>query len=387
MGKGENSIFIEPFDIKYIKRPHDIFINKSQIIESLILYDKIYVSLYGKEKVINELILMLGEHIFKQCIKNKTIVFVNSDFWVGVRNKDNLGMQIGTPYIESIRDYEIEEKIDIVVKRTVQECWSTKGQSKKITRLILDNMESVQYKDFDNKKLRENLLNELRDRELCKKNNNSAYLDMLGQSLLESAEYDIDLKDDKLIIETNLKDEDDKKRLFGLLSAYMFNILYANTAIFTSSFVNSNTLWTRSSTIDIVESRFNKIYKNIDNQSKNFEYLCQIDKVPDIKKLSSEGKIDIKNALKIRERSGKLREFIFNLRSDNKEELVHEYLNLLETEKPKYDNIPIKTIRFILGWKFPVVAATDMFILPKIEKKFTNNVRIKDVFGKDIDNI
>ncbi|GFP77460.1 hypothetical protein [Clostridium fungisolvens] len=387
MGKGENSIFIEPFDIKYIKRPHDILLNKAQIIESLILYDKIYLSLYGREKTISELISMLGEDIFKQCIKNKIIVFVNSDFSLGVRNKDNLGMQIGTPFIEATRDDEVEEKIDIIVKRTLQECWSTKGQSKKITRLILDNMESVKYKDFDNKMLRNNLLNELRDKELCKRNNNSALLDILGQSLLETAEYDIGLKDDKLIIETNLKDEDDKRRLFGILSGYMFNILYANTAIFTSSFVNSNTLWTRSSTTDIIESRFSKIYKNLDNQSKNFEYLCQIDNVPDIKKLSNEGKIDIKDALKIREKSGKLREFIFNLKSDNKEELVYEYLNLIDTQKPKYDNIPIKTIRFILGCIFPAAAAADMFILPKFEKRFTNNVRVKDLFDKDINNI
>lgn len=387
MSKGENSIFIEPFDIKYIARQHDIYISKAQIIESLILYDKIYVSLYGKEKVISELILMLGEDIFKKCIKNKIIVFVNSDFCVGVRNKDNIGMQIGTPYIEALRNDEIEEKIDIIVRRTIQECWPTKGQSKKITRLILDNMESVQYKDFDNKILRKSLLNELRDKELCKINNNSAFIDIGGQSFLERTEYDIDLKDDKLIIETNLKDEGDKERLFKLLSIYMFNILYANTAIFTSSFINSNTLWTRSSITDIVEYRFNKIYKNLATQSNNFEYLCQIDHAPDIKKLSNEGKIDIKDAFKMREKSGKLRELIFNLRSDNKEELVHEYLNLLETEKPKYDSIPMKTIRFILGCLFPAAAAADMFILPKFEKKFTSKVRVKDIFGKDINNI
>lgn len=373
MEKVNNYTYLDSYNIFNITTENDVEFDIGVFAESLILNDKIIVNANSPKNTLEKLIKLCGQDILIELIKEDIVSFVYDFIPFRLRelkeaeNKictlelDNYNTSVEQLFEESIKQIEVNEK-----------------SKRKLNQVVLDNLNITGFKKIDRKQLNSFIIKNINQNEVTYQilKANKPY--HLFLDYWKNLEYKIEMVGNSLhltLLELEYHDIKYIANIFG--SAFLLPIVRAYITIISAEENNCISLWGNKSTEALFEANYNVLFPK--KESGHFQTLITIENVSDVRKMVISKEMSIKKVMKIRNKSEELRKFIYNTRNKEEIEMIAEYFRKINKEERIFNNYAVKTIRFLVGYINPLLAAVDTFILPIVKDKVIKTVRIRDI--------
>ncbi|WP_019420869.1 hypothetical protein [Paenibacillus sp. OSY-SE] len=382
-----NSVAFDLFDVtnmqKIIKSPYDF--DKAMFFEGLLTYEKLSFSLgssfvHGIEGVLKH----IPVKILCDLLEQQILTFNIEKATLNISEKNNAKFVFGKSFIKDAGNYPSDENEKCLYQIGKKNSLSKKEQ-KKFVRLLLDNQRVIPYSDLNQNVIQRNISSELSDRKL--------FLNFISRKMYLSncslnIPYSIRTNNDgNYELVAPLLNDSQKEALFPYLGVFMFVLLRANIFTNSSALLKTDSIWGNESTIDIMESKYSRLFKDPVNNINVLEKIFEIEQIPRMDMLISNNVVNFKNILEIRKRAGSLRDLISNLSSSDPKMISDAYLSALQIKESAFDKGVLKTLRFIIpnavgtGNTSLGIALSflDMYVFPKLYEKRNISVRLKDI--------
>lgn len=368
-----NYTYVDSYNIFNITTENDVEFDIGVFAESLILNDKIIINANSPKNMLEKLMKFCGQDILIELIKEDIVSFIYDFMPFGLRelkeaeNKicrlelNNYNTSVEQLFEESIKRIEVNEK-----------------SKRKLNQAVLDNLNITDFKKIDRKQLNSFIIKNINQNEVIYqilKANKPCHLFL---DHWRNLEYKIEMVGNSLYLMLPELEHHDIKYIANIFAGtFLLPIVRAYIAIISSEENNCISLWGNKSTEALFEANYNMLFPK--KESEHFQTLITIKNAPNIGKMINSKEMSIKEVMKIRNKSEKLRKFIYNTRNKEEIEMIAEYFREIEREERILNNYAVKTIRFLVGCIDPLLAAVDTFILPIAKNKVIKTVKIEDI--------